>query len=590
MAKDDISLAADVQARPVGVPDINFKVEFVLADVPRDPRRVRFNILQAASQAIQHVIDTAKKEVERVLGAGFTPDPENLPWRKMERAILEPEKLAKIAEAAGVSVGTLAEETGQMWMNDRYQVACRELPASEGRPPMYHLSVRRQDRGACRDWRDLQRIKNDICGPECEGVELYPAESRLTDEANQYHLWVLKQSGDGFPFGFSDRRVSKEDGPLDVRQRQWFPTDEPADLIPAGDYGENGMVGQRLGESLGKAADPPQDVPPVRTDSPALGVLVRQLADAVKAFPEDADVVPDFAVSGDVPDGYLEFRERQDKAAERIIDLIGAASHLCNALIDKDRAGKLNPVKPAPEDTPRQGGWAGMRQESEVVARYQRTVMFILANILTEERDIIMKGPATPGEETQPWAEARSTILEACSFSVTPRQFNDALRTVLEHITGAPIDDETHAKVADAVERRAADEAAGLRPPAAEPPLTVEAPTLNLDPDSRAHAPYTPEQRASFDGFQRACGDGFLHPFTCDGGAEGRNSEAHRLYASTHGLPDNGALIAHPDGSCLYCPVCGYTQQWMHGMMADDSWRAVHARWVEDFGTLFSRK
>lgn len=39
-----------------------------------------------------------------------------------------------------------------------------------------------------------------------EGVELYPAESRKADSANQYHLWVLSEPIQ-FPFGFQSRFV-----------------------------------------------------------------------------------------------------------------------------------------------------------------------------------------------------------------------------------------------------------------------------------------------------------------------------------------------------------------------------------------------
>ncbi|MGH3430252.1 MAG: DUF7694 domain-containing protein, partial [Mycobacteriales bacterium] len=41
-----------------------------------------------------------------------------------------------------------------------------------------HLSIRRQDRQAARDWRDFQRIKTEIAGPDTEAVELFPAEGR----------------------------------------------------------------------------------------------------------------------------------------------------------------------------------------------------------------------------------------------------------------------------------------------------------------------------------------------------------------------------------------------------------------------------
>lgn len=92
-----------------------------------------------------------------------------------------------------------------VYLNSRYQVSVRYAETGEGWPEMLHLSIKRRDREVIHDWRDLQRIKNALVGEEHEAVELYPAESRLTDTANQYHLWVLTDPGVRFPFGFQDR-------------------------------------------------------------------------------------------------------------------------------------------------------------------------------------------------------------------------------------------------------------------------------------------------------------------------------------------------------------------------------------------------
>ena len=51
---------------------------------------------------------------------------------------------------------------------------------------MFWLSIKRRDRAPVHDWRELQQIKNMIVGDEHEGFEVYPAESRLVDTANQY--------------------------------------------------------------------------------------------------------------------------------------------------------------------------------------------------------------------------------------------------------------------------------------------------------------------------------------------------------------------------------------------------------------------
>lgn len=86
------------------------------------------------------------------------------------------------------------------WRNDKYQVAVFD----DGET--IHLSIKRNDRAPIHDWRDLQEIKNQLVGPEHEAIELYPAESRRIDTANQYHLWVLKDPNQRFPVGFNNGR------------------------------------------------------------------------------------------------------------------------------------------------------------------------------------------------------------------------------------------------------------------------------------------------------------------------------------------------------------------------------------------------
>jgi hypothetical protein len=85
---------------------------------------------------------------------------------------------------------------GETFMNDVYVVILTTLKNS-----VVHLSIRRKDRKPCRDWRDFQQIKNELCGKEREAVELYPAESRLIDTANQFHLWVMP-AGVLMPMGY----------------------------------------------------------------------------------------------------------------------------------------------------------------------------------------------------------------------------------------------------------------------------------------------------------------------------------------------------------------------------------------------------
>lgn len=40
-------------------------------------------------------------------------------------------------------------------------------------------------------WSEMQRIKNEIFGPETVAVEYYPAESKLINDHNIYWLWIF---------------------------------------------------------------------------------------------------------------------------------------------------------------------------------------------------------------------------------------------------------------------------------------------------------------------------------------------------------------------------------------------------------------
>ena len=99
-----------------------------------------------------------------------------------------------------------AQQTDEeVYINDVYQVAVKRHDR------IVHLSIKRRDRKPVHAWRDLQEIKNQIVGEECEGIELYPAESRKVDTACQYHLWVITDTEYRFPLGFNSGRLVSEE-------------------------------------------------------------------------------------------------------------------------------------------------------------------------------------------------------------------------------------------------------------------------------------------------------------------------------------------------------------------------------------------
>jgi hypothetical protein len=93
------------------------------------------------------------------------------------------------------------------------------------------LAIRRVDRKAVHDWRDKQRIKNEIAGPEVEAFEQYPGRARTFDVANVDFMWCLPP-GQQIPAGFDERIVTGQNHPHYPMTRQRPFTDkEQGDAI-----------------------------------------------------------------------------------------------------------------------------------------------------------------------------------------------------------------------------------------------------------------------------------------------------------------------------------------------------------------------
>jgi hypothetical protein len=123
----------------------------------------------------------------------------------MRRAtLIVPPGLAKMAASDELVAKTIADSE-EVWRNDEYVVTVRRRDDGT----VGSLSIRRADRRGARDWRDFQRIKNEIAGDEAEAVELYPAKSRTVDSANQYWLWCFPP-GMRLPLGMDGRQVSDD--------------------------------------------------------------------------------------------------------------------------------------------------------------------------------------------------------------------------------------------------------------------------------------------------------------------------------------------------------------------------------------------
>lgn len=92
------------------------------------------------------------------------------------------------------------EPPDELWSNDTYEVFVSYMEEHDPESG-WHLSIKRYDRAPVRNWRHFQQMKNEICGEHAEGLELFPGEHRLADNANQYHLWVMPL-GTPIPLGF----------------------------------------------------------------------------------------------------------------------------------------------------------------------------------------------------------------------------------------------------------------------------------------------------------------------------------------------------------------------------------------------------
>lgn len=151
------------------------------------------------------------------------------PWTPFLPAYFDAEDIPILTAAHGVMPEAV-------YLNATYQVVVTKTRADfdgdDSFPEMLHLSIKRRDRQPIdyNHWRILQRIKNEIVGPEYEAVELYPREGRLMDTSNQYHLWVLANPETVFPFGYARRAVSESSLNGSV-QRPFEEDNRPDDLI-----------------------------------------------------------------------------------------------------------------------------------------------------------------------------------------------------------------------------------------------------------------------------------------------------------------------------------------------------------------------
>lgn len=83
----------------------------------------------------------------------------------------------------------------RFWVNNKF--TCIEYnPRITDYGPVRHLLIQRVTGERVSRWEPLQRVKNEVAGPDASAVELYPAECDVVNDCHMYHLWVLPR---GYP-------------------------------------------------------------------------------------------------------------------------------------------------------------------------------------------------------------------------------------------------------------------------------------------------------------------------------------------------------------------------------------------------------
>jgi hypothetical protein len=158
-------------------------------------------------------------------GEDTTTDWDNVPWTPFVEGELPTDNMPAMQRDRDDLIGVA--------INSRYQVNLYNVGKGEPFGRVVWLSIKTLDRQPRHDWRDLQRIKNEVVGPEYDAIEIFPAESKLVDTSNQYHLWVFLDYK--LPFGFHERAVG--DGSWNGSVQRPFPEGwRPADCLTSDDY------------------------------------------------------------------------------------------------------------------------------------------------------------------------------------------------------------------------------------------------------------------------------------------------------------------------------------------------------------------
>ncbi len=116
----------------------------------------------------------------------------------------------------GIYSGQWMPEMDRCWIRkeDGVCVCSRLIRTDIGK--VEHVTITRKSKGGKPltggggdfTWAEKQEIKNELFGTKRAAVEVFPAEDRLVDAADVYHLWVFEK-GFQLPFGIHPKEYQK---------------------------------------------------------------------------------------------------------------------------------------------------------------------------------------------------------------------------------------------------------------------------------------------------------------------------------------------------------------------------------------------
>ena len=127
---------------------------------------------------------TAKKPTPKKVWQSLQQSPES--FLREQRQQIRKQVKEKFPEITDKVLDS--QESDETWGNDRYTVSVRFLDGD--RDGFVELSVHNYNRTPHVPWRHLQQIKNEVLGGDREAVQIFPAEDRLVDTANEFWLYV----------------------------------------------------------------------------------------------------------------------------------------------------------------------------------------------------------------------------------------------------------------------------------------------------------------------------------------------------------------------------------------------------------------